>query len=163
MLVLMSFSSRVSEDTLLKGFWRADAEFCGQAELEMFVLYLGDNVSYVKHCRNGYLLAANKNGIILNNPIELTLSGNVNVMPGIAKIKNYNGYIDWQDSPPDDQDAFPSEFEIAYYPQCGKIVLHKDNEVLASLWKDCQMSALMSDVDLVPECVTKKNNEYEDL
>lgn len=167
MLVLISFNSRVAEDTLLKGFWRADAEFCANAELEMFVLYLGDNVGYVRHCRNGYLLAANKQGIILNNPIELTLSGNINIMPGVAKIKNYNGYIDWQGAEPDNE-VFPSEFEVAYYPQSGKIVFHKDNEVLAAVWKDCQMSALMSDVDLVPDCVTKKNEgcnveDYDDL
>ena len=176
MLVLMSFNSRVSEDTLLKGFWRADAEFCTQAELEMFVLYLGDNVSYLRHRRNGYLLAANEYGIILNNPIELSLSGNINLVPGIAKVKNYDGFIDWQESPPEDENAFPDEFQVAYYPQCGKLVLHKDNEVLVSLWKDCHMSAMTSDVDLVPDCIADcdgdsrddsniRNNEkiYEDL
>ena len=66
MLVLMTFMSRATEDSYLKGFWRADADFCDRAELEMFVLYLGDNVGYVKHCRNGYILAANQQGIILN-------------------------------------------------------------------------------------------------
>ena len=49
MLVLMTFMSRATEDSYLKGFWRADADFCDRAELEMFVLYLGDNVGYVKH------------------------------------------------------------------------------------------------------------------
>ncbi len=164
MLVLMTFNARAAEDTLLKGFWRADAEFCENAELEMFVLYLGDNISYLRHCRNGYLLAANKNGIILNNPMQITLYGGMNLTPGISTQKNYNGSIDWQDMPPDDEEAFPSEFEMAYYPQCGKLVLHKDNEVLASLWKDCQMTAVMENADLVPECVTKNTDtSYEDL
>ena len=36
MLVLMTFMSRATEDSYLKGFWRADADFCDRAELEMF-------------------------------------------------------------------------------------------------------------------------------
>jgi hypothetical protein len=162
MLVLMTFAIRKSEDTLLKGFWRADSDFCEQAELELFVVYLGDDVGYIRHCRNGYLLAANKNGIILNNPIRLTIGGNINLTPYLAGQKNYNASIDWQDTPPDDADAFPSEFELAYYPQSGKIVMHKDNQVLASLWKDCQMSSLAANASLIPDCVTTKT-QYDDL
>lgn len=164
MLVLMTFMSRAAEDTLLKGFWRADADFCDRAELEMFVLYLGDNVGYIRHCRNGYMLAANQQGIILNNPIKLTLSGNVNILPGLAKCKNYNASIDWLESPPDDPNTFPSEFQATYYPRYGKLVLYQGDEVLASLWRDSQMSALSSDDELIPECITcTEQEEYDDL
>ncbi len=168
MFVLITFTSRVAEDNLLKGFWRADADFCDRAELEMFVLYLGDNVGYINHCRNGYILAANQQGIILNNPIKLTLSGNVNILPGMARSKNYNAYIDWQESPPEDPETFPSEFSATYYPRHGKLVLYRDDEVLASLWKDCQMSALgASDEKLLPDCITcsdvDDNSNFEDL
>lgn len=158
MLVLVTFMSRTSEDLLLKGFWRADADFCDRAELEMFVLYLGDNVGYVQHCRNGYLLAANQQGIILNNPIKLTLSGNINLMPGMAKCKNYNAYIDWMESPLDNPETFPSEFQATYYPKYGKLVLHHGDEVLASLWKDCQMSAMTSDDTLLPDDIAGDSN-----
>lgn len=166
MLVLMTFMSRATEDSYLKGFWRADADFCDRAELEMFVLYLGDNVGYVKHCRNGYILAANQQGIILNNPIKITLSGNINIMPGIAKRKNYNANIDWMESAPDDPDTFPSEFQATYYPKYSKLVLYQGNEVLASLWKDCQMSAMTSDDTLLPDCINydeESAESYEDL
>jgi hypothetical protein len=166
MIVIMIFMSRSAEDKLLKGFWRADADFCDRAELEMFVLYLGDDIGYIKHCRNGYLLAANKGGFILNNPIKLTLSGNVNILPGMAKTKNYNASIDWLESEPEDPNAFPSEFQAAYYPAYGKLVLYQDDEVLASLWKDSQMSALTSDEALIPNCIDcsgDSTNEYEDL
>ena len=165
MLVLMTFMSRAAEDSYLKGFWRADADFCDRAELEMFVLYLGDHVGYIRHCRNGYILAANQQGIILNNPIKMTLSGNINIMPGIAKCKNYNASIDWMESAPDDPDTFPSEFQATYYPKYGKLVLYQGDEVLASLWKDCQMSAMTSDDTLLPDCINcdDESNDYDDL
>lgn len=163
--VLLTFTSKISEDKLLKGFWRADADFCDKAELEMFVLYLGDNVGYVSHCRNGYLLAANEQGIILNNPIKLSLSGNINIFPGMSKCKNYNASIDWLESPPDDPETFPTEFQATYYPKYGKLVLYQGDEVLASLWKDCQMSALTADADLMPDCVScvEDSEAIEDL
>ena len=165
MLVLMTFMSRAAEDSYLKGFWRADADFCDRAELEMFVLYLGDNVGYIRHCRNGYMLAANQQGIILNNPIKLTLSGNINIMPGIAKCKYYNASIDWMESTPDDPNTFPSEFQATYYPKYGKLVLYQGDEVLASLWKDCQMSAMTSDDILLPDCINcdEESIAYDDL
>ncbi len=164
-LVLLTYTSRAAENNLLKGFWRADAEFCDRAELELFVLYLGDNIGYVNHCRNGYILAANQQGIILNNPIKLTLSGNVNLLPGMAKCKNYNASIDWQETPLDDPDTFPSEFQATYYPKYGKLVLYQGDQVLASLWKDCQMSAIAADVELLPDCVSilDDNSIEEDL
>lgn len=165
MIVIMTFMSRASEDALLKGFWRADADFCDRAELEMFVLYLGDNIGYIRHCRNGYILAANQQGIILNNPIKIILSGNINIMPGISTSKNYNANIDWLESPLDDSETFPSEFQLTYYPRYGKLILYRGDEVLASLWKDCQMSAMSSDDVLIPDCISniESTNEYEDL
>lgn len=161
MLVLMTFMYRTSESNLMKGFWRADVEFCKKAELEMFLLYLGDNVSYTGNLRHGYLLAANSQGIILNNPIKLSLSGGKNLLPGIATCKKYNATIDWLDTPLDDPTAFPTEFQVEYYPRHGKLVLYRDDEVLASLWKDCQMSALESDESLLPECISCEEDSEE--
>jgi hypothetical protein len=154
MLVLMSFMYRTSESNLLKGFWKADAEFCERAELEMFVVYLGDNTGYITDYRYGYLLAANKQGIILNNPINLCLSRCTNIMPGLATCKKYNASIDWLDNPPEDPDTFPTEFNVEYYPRHGKLVFYQDDVVIASLWKDCQMSALESDDSLIPDCIS---------
>ena len=159
MIILMIFICRNIENTFLKGFWRADAEFCNNAELEMFMLYLGDNNSYLSHCRNGYILAANQQGIILNNPIQLDLSLNINLTPSIVKCKKYNATINWQENTPDDSNAFPNKFQVAYYPLHGKLILYKGDEILASLWKDGQMSSLAADIDLLPqECILKNNS-----
>ena len=152
-IVLLIFMARGSENTLLKGFWRADADFCNNAELEMFVLYISDNTGYINHTRNGYILAANKQGIILNNPITLSFSGGVHFSPMLVGKKNYTVTIDWNGSPPEDSDAFPSKLQLTYYPKHCKIVLHKDDLVLAALWKDCQMSAMTSSEALLPDGV----------
>jgi len=163
MLVLMSFLSRSLEDSSLKGFWRADPQFCEKAELEMFMLYLGDNTGYLRNIRYGYLLAANDKGLILNNPIKITFSGNMNVLPGMSRCKNYNACIDWLDESPGD-DVFPSEFQATYYPKYGKIVFYQDSKVLAILWKDCQMSSLQTEDELLPDSVEKqKNNDGVDI
>lgn len=162
-LVLLSFSARSAENKLLKGFWRADAEFCDKAELEMFVLYLGDNIGYVNHCRNGYILAANEQGIILNSPIQMKLSGGTTMSLGLASCKDYAAVIDWQGNEPDAA-TFPSELRVAYYPNHGKLLLYQGDQVLASLWKDCQMSAVAADVDLLPGCIsTNEPESYPDL
>lgn len=159
-LLITIIMYRFTESYLLRGFWRADAEFCENAELSMFVLYLGDNNSYLYESRPGYMLAANAEGIILNNPIVLSMSTGLNFTLGMAKCKIYHATIDWQDNEPEDPDTFPTEFEVAYYPANGKLVMYKDDEVLASLWKDCQMSALESD-ELLPEgLAASKDGEY---
>ncbi len=149
--VLAYFIARAHENTLLSGFWKADADFCQRAELEMFLLYLGDNIGTLSHCRNGYLLAANEQGIILNNPIKITFAGAHTISPTMSFCKDYSATIDWLEFEPEDPDTFPSEFRAAYYPKYGKLLLYKNDEVIASLWKDCHMSALSADDCLIPE------------
>jgi len=169
-IVLIAFNNRSLENSILRGFWCADASFCQKAELEMFVLYLGDNISYAGNSRNGYLLAANKNGIILNNPIEMNFKGYVNVLPHMPDEINYDVVIDWKDNPPTDEQAFPTYCKASYYPKYGKLVFYHDNQVIASLWKDNQMSSLTSNTSLNPDDVKyendseiKNNVEYSDI
>lgn len=150
-ILLLYYYSRSIEDDMLTGFWCADPSFCQVAELEMFVLYLGDNISY--NIRPGYLLAANSSGIILNNPINLHLSKSVS-MPYINKEVLYDANIDWLDTPLEDESTFPSELQMAYYPKAGKLVLYDGDEIVASLWKDNQMSSLKQE--------TIKNEEKND-
>lgn len=148
-LVLLIFTSRTMEDKLLKGFWRADPDFCKIAQLEMFVLYLGDNSNYLGHTRNGYLLSANEHGIILNNPITASFSTTFNLLPGFATCKKYNLSIDWQENEPNNN-AFPTDVQVAYYPKHGKLVMYDDDTVYAILWRDSQMSAMDTDENLLP-------------
>lgn len=155
-MILIVLSYRSVEDSLMKGFWRADSQFCEDAELTMFVLYLSDNVNYFGNTRNGYLVASNDQGIILNNPIKLNFSWTTNVLPGLSHCKNYDVSIDWLETPPDDPEAFPSELSAAYYPKYGKLILYKNDEVLASLWRDNQMSAMDCSEQLVPDGIKEE-------
>ncbi len=155
-LVLLVLNSRTLEDSIMKGFWCADAAFCKKAELETFVLYLGDNVSYSGNSRHGYLLTANADGIILNNPIRMDFGRVVTFAPWVTHCKDTSVTIDWKDSPPTDPNAFPSKCRAAYYPKHGKLVFYNDDEVVACLWKDSQMSSLTSDGSLTPDSIKEE-------
>ena len=161
-LILLSFNSRIAEDNIMKGFWNADASFCKKAELDMFVLYLGDNVSYGGNSRHGYLLASNEHGIILNNPIRMSFSGAVNILPGLASCKKYDVSIDWKDTPPADSRAFPTNCKACYYPRYGKLVFYEDDQIIVSLWKDNQMSSLVSTESLHPDSVIMDEDDISD-
>ena len=67
LIIIAIFYLRSIENALMKGFWKADIDFCETADLDMFILYIGESDYYNT---NGYLLAKNKAGIILNNPIK---------------------------------------------------------------------------------------------
>lgn len=147
---------RHTEDQLLNGFWKADTEFCEKAQLEAFILYL-DKSSFLT--KQGYILAANKDGIIINNPVKLTLSNVITPFPYISNCKKMNATIDWLEFPLEDTDAFPSNFQIDFYPLMGKMIIHQNEIVLAMLWKDCYTSALNTILD---EPINKLNDELND-
>ena len=140
-ILYLIWSYRSHESQLMRGFWRADAQFCDNAELTMFVLYLGDNSSWIGNSRYGYILASNEQGVILNHPVQLTFSGSYCVEPYLSSSRCYNVSAEWLDEEAD-PDTFPSDFKASYYPKNGKLVLYSNDQVLATLWKDQQMSAL---------------------
>jgi hypothetical protein len=155
-IAILTFHTRSIENTMMRGFWRADADFCHTAELEIFVMYLGGNVSYGGNTRYGYILAKNADGFILNNSVKIDFTGGINVLPTLAHCKDYNMSIDWQDedAPEDekhDEEAFPSELSAAYYPQHQKLVLYSGDSVHAILYKDTKLSAMDSESSLVPD------------
>lgn len=155
-IIVIYYMNRSYENSSIKGFWIADADFCEDAELQMFVLYIGNSISAFKNKRNGYLLVANKDGFILNNKIELNLSRSIN----LSNNAEYNLDIDWLDNCPNEEDGdevFPNRCEMIYYVAHGKIVLYKDNKILASLWKDHQMSSINAG-DLVPDAISDIND-----
>jgi hypothetical protein len=158
-LLLMIIMSSFMEDCLLKGFWRATDNFCNEAELELFLVYIGDNTSYIGHNRPGFLLAANSDGVILNNPVDINFGLSVKLLPGMANCKKYNAEIDWHGEPPEDENVFPSEVQIAFYPQHGKLIFYRDDEVLAILWKDQEMSSMDIEQRLLPSEISDVGTE----
>jgi hypothetical protein len=157
-LVLIIIIMRITEDNMLKGFWRATDNFCNEAELELFLVYIGDNNSYLGHNRPSFFLAANSDGIILNNPVDLNFGFSGNIKPWFSGCKKYDACIDWHNEPPEDENVFPTEFQIAYYPQNNKLVFYKNDEVLVILWKDSEMSALDVESRLLPSELPEQEN-----
>lgn len=154
LLVVLTFHNRMIENSIMKGFWRADPEFCHTAGLEIFLLYLGNNTSYgLSHTRSGYFLAKIPEGLILNNSVNIRFTGGTNIFPTASHCKKYGMHIDWQDdeSDPHDEEAFPSDLQANYYPHHHKLVLYSGDTVHAILYRDSKLSSMDSDDSLVPE------------
>jgi hypothetical protein len=150
-IIILIIYSRYIEDKNLNGFWKADAEFCQNAELEFFMLYMGKNESYITNNRNGYMLAKNDKGIIINSSIKMNLSphNKLSVLnPFIMNEKKYNVVIEWEDEN-HDEDIFPSELHLMYYPNHGKLVMYNNDTVLGCFYKDNYLSSLEYD-NLLP-------------
>jgi hypothetical protein len=155
-LVILTFQVRSLEGSMMRGFWKADPEFCSTAELEIFIMYLGHNVSYGGNTRYGYMLAKNADGFILNNSVKIDFTGANNILPTVTHCKDYGMHIDWQDEDlPEDErhneSAFPSDLRAAYYPKHNKIVLYSGDSVHAILYKDTKLSAMTAGDSLVPD------------
>jgi len=133
LIIIALFYLRSVENALMKGFWKADIDFCENADLDMFILYIGESDYYNT---NGYFLAKNKLGIILNNPVKLYFDG-FN-MPFISN-KDYEISIDWLGFE-HNSEALPSIINMCYYPYHNKIILYKDDTTYAILYKDSSMS-----------------------
>lgn len=130
-VVIMTVQSRMIESTMLTGIWSGSPDFCTTSNLTAFILKL-DDLDLTSGVRSGYLLAANDNDIILNHPINMSFSG-LSIMPNMTE-RNYDIEIDWLDEKA--PDFFPSQQQLTYYPQFGKIVMYVDDEVYAVLYKD---------------------------
>lgn len=153
-LIVLTFHTRSLENSMMKGFWRADADFCQTAGLDIFLLYLGSNTGYgITHARPGYFLAKNAEGLILNNAVDITFSGGMNLLPTASHCKKYTMNIDWNETDDNlhDEEAFPSEVTACYYPFHHKLVLYSGDTVHAILYKDSKLSSMDADDSLLPE------------
>ena len=121
----------------MKGFWKGDADFNDQAGVELFLIYMGES-SALSSSRPGYILIKNSDGIIINNAVEFKLSGGKSINPGLSSCREYAVTIDWLGE--EDYSFFPSEQEMYYYPENGKIVFFADDQVHAILYKDNSIS-----------------------
>jgi hypothetical protein len=130
--------NRVVEARLMNGLWRASSDFCATSQLLAFMINLGD-YDIVSGKRPGFLLMVNEEGILLNNPVDIYFSRNVNLNPTMCNQKIYDITIDWLGE--DEPDFFPSNQTLTYYPTNGKMVLSVDDQVNAILYKDHESDA----------------------
>jgi hypothetical protein len=113
----------------LCGFWKADNSFCEDADLELMILYFGDDDILNK--RGGYIMIKNSEGFLINNPVEFNLPLITN--PFADKVE-CDLQIDWLGE--SDYPFFPQSQKMIYYPKKGKIILKDKNQIYAILFKD---------------------------
>jgi hypothetical protein len=120
-------------DQLLNGFYEADTSFCEEADLDMFCLYLSNDVSRSGD-RSCYILATKEDDIIINEPT-------------MARITQQWAWKNWSSDPTkpryfnvkfgiDFEGIFPEEQCIRFYPDVGKIVLYHGDTITAVLYKN---------------------------
>ena len=104
--------------------------------------------------RPGYILMVNKEGILINNPVKFCLSAGGSINPGMCSCREYSVHIDWLGE--EEPDFFPSEQELYYYPETGKIVFTSDDQVMGVLYKDY----ITGDIrDTMPDSLTPIDGE----
>lgn len=158
--LILVLNTRHIESNLMCGFWKGDAEFCEQAGLEFFLLKIGEN-SLLSSVRSGYILAKTSDGLIMNNPIELYLSGGKSVKPWLTDCRSYVVDFDWLGE--SGYDFFPNTQELHYYPEYGKIVLCDIDQVYAILFKDSGMTSIAADASLMPNRLEEKIKDSDDI
>lgn len=137
-VVLFIFNTRSVETSLITGFWKADADFCQESAVQLFLIYFGE-AEYFSNSRAGYILVCNSSGDIINNPIRMHFAGGSSLNPSLSKSREYHITIDWLDEE-GYEDFFPSKQLLTYYPSCGKIVLSQGKKVYSVLYKDHSIS-----------------------
>jgi hypothetical protein len=152
--VVWLFTVRNSEADLLYGFWKADASFLESSGLTNMIFFIDKNRLH-KTDRNGYLLATNDEGMILNNPVLFKLSRAITMNPAMCDVAVYVVDIDWLEY--DAPDHFASQQTLHYYPKLGKLVFSNAEEITAVLYRDNEMT------DINYECPEKYKKEDDDI
>ena len=98
--------------TLLPGFWQIDPEFGDEAELDLFLLYIGEKEAGIRHA---YVLAKNKHGFIINDQAELRMRQswsscfNMSACSKKTYDVNFKGIEEYE--------HFPAKQQLVYYPE----------------------------------------------
>ena len=132
--------------TLMGGFYEADRSFCEEAEIDMFCLYLDNDVSY--NSRACYVLAKKDDEVIINEPTIAYIKPQwclSNFSTNINSPKYFN--IVFENINEDCVEVFPKVQELKYYPLCNKLVLYSGETVTAVLYKNPVYSELKSDIN----------------
>lgn len=136
-LIILIINSRYTEDKMLNGFWRADADFCLSAGLEEFIIYF-QPTEYIFY-KSGYILAKSADGFVINNPVRFRMTtSNISCMAPYATHRCFTLTIDWLDA--SENEYFPSVQTLDYYFSLGKIIMGTDH-IYGILYKDNYMNS----------------------
>lgn len=119
---------------LINGFYEADSSFCIESGLDMFCLYLDEDMDYYGN-RACYILAKKDGEIIINEPTVANLKYNPKLFDyDISSPKYFD--IKFKDLDEECEEDFPSDQKIRFYPSIGKIVMYYDDTITSVLYKN---------------------------
>jgi len=147
-LLIFSYASKgYIYDKLLSGFYNADTDFCDEAGLDMFCLYINNDIDKSGR-RSGYVLMKSDDNILLNEPTSIKLTRNIQFFN--KNIIHYN--IEFEDI--NNEDVFPRVQLLKFYPMSGKLILSCDDTIYGVFYKSGQDSEIKYIMD--------KQQEYSD-
>jgi hypothetical protein len=151
LFTIQVFNTRAIESCLITGFWKGSPQFIADSGLQIFMIRIGEG-SVLSGNRPGYILMVNKEGILINSPVEFCMSAGGSLRPGICPCREYSVTIDWLDN--EEPEFFPSEQDIYYYPEAGKLVFTSDDNIMGVFYKDF----IISDIkDSMPDDIPRKD------
>lgn len=136
-IVYFVFSTKCK---LTKGFWVASEDYCAEAKLKFWLMYIGDSSGFCKF--DGYLLAANDNGVIMNSPVNIEISVNLaSVVAGDVVC----GDVKFVANDSSDELCIPDELQFKADLVNGRIVMSSNEIVYCDLYKDAELSFTTAD------------------
>lgn len=139
-------------DQLVSGFYESDISFLQETELDLFCIYIDNEIS--NGYRSCYILAKKNNDIIINEPTTIKLTQKKSLSCDINAPRQFN--IEFRDLSEEIVDIFPMFQTMKYYPMTGKIILYKHDEVTFVGYKHGMNTEMKSVIN-----EQKNRNEYE--
>lgn len=137
-LVLIYSRQVVIYDQMINGFYEADSSFCEESGLDMFSLFLDNDVS--NGSRASYILMVKDGDFVINEPINVKLTMDFfnwnNWFIDPVKEKCFTIEFDKCDSFDELSDVFPRVQTLKFYPMLGKIVMFNNSTITAILYKN---------------------------
>lgn len=129
-------------DHLVSGFYESDASFCQESGLDMFCIYLDDDIKNGE--RSCYILAKRNDDIIINEPCTVHL----NLKCGSLYDTTPKYFTaEFKDISDECAEVFPRTQNLQYYPMIGKVILHDGDTVTFVGYKNGMNTEMKSAVD----------------
>jgi len=131
--IYILYQNRILYNKFLTGFWKADDEYCKNAEIDNMILYL----DYPKN--NGYLIINKDENLIENTSFSFTKK----ILNNYNNLIPFNNTIEYCIKFNSDDDDFTwnnGEFKLKVSIIDGALIILKDNIIFSILHKDNNIS-----------------------
>lgn len=151
LLIFTQSSKNSIYDKLISGFYTGDSEFCEESEIDLFCLYIDDDLDINGNCA-GYILMKSGDQLLLNEPTMIKLRRQW------QWINNKEIYYDIEFVDLEENDFFPKYQTLKFCPISGKIVLFSDDIVYGVFYKSGENSEIKA---VMEEKIDESVDDYE--